>query len=361
MRWFLILAGLLAAVAVASFALSLVGDAGGKRADELPTSTATLQTLEQTTVAIGTVEPRVGAEVRVGSQVSGVVARLAVEIGDRVERGDLLVTLRADEQRAAVAALDAELAAVVAQRELAAAQLARAAGLRELLPPADLDAAQRTLEVRAAEVARTRARLDEARIALGYTEIRAPISGTVAAVSTQVGETVAASFAAPTFVTIVDLARLEIRASVDETDIGRVRSGQEVTVRVDAFAGSRLPGAVRAIYPKAELVDNVVTYIVVVDLGDAAGVELRPAMTVHVDFSLARREAVVAVPRAALFEEGERSYVVVRGADGFAARDVVAGLATARQVEIVTGLAAGDVVVADREAWRRFEEKGGGR
>jgi len=99
MRWFLILAGLLAAVAVASFALSLVGDTGGRRADELPTSTATLQTLEQTTVAIGTVEPRVGAEVRVGSQVSGVVERLAVEIGDRVERGDLLVTLRDEAQR----------------------------------------------------------------------------------------------------------------------------------------------------------------------------------------------------------------------------------------------------------------------
>jgi macrolide-specific efflux system membrane fusion protein len=357
MRWLLIVVGLLAAIAVAGVAPSLVANAGERRAEELPTATATRRTLEETAVAIGTVEPRVGAEVRVGSQVSGVVERLAVEVGDRVERGDLLVTLRAEAQRAAVAGLDAELAAAQAQRELAAAQLLRAEGLRELLSRADLDAARRTLEVRAAEVARTRARRDETRIALGYTEIRAPISGTVASVSTQVGETVAASFAAPTFVTIVDLARLEIRASVDETDIGRVRIGQEVAVRVDAFAGSRLPGAVRAVYPKAELVDNVVTYVVVVDLGAAASVELRPAMTVHVDFLLARRERVVAVPRAALFEEGERSYVVVRGADGYAERDVVAGLATTREVEIAAGLAEGDVVVADREAWRRREEE----
>jgi RND family efflux transporter MFP subunit len=357
MRWLLIGVGLLAAIAVAGVAPSLVANAGERRAAELPTATATRRTLEETAVAIGTVEPRVGAEVRVGSQVSGVVERLAVEVGDRVERGDLLVTLRDDAQRAAVAALAAELEAAEAERGLAAAQLVRAEALRELLPPADLDAAQRTLAVRRAEIARLGARLDEARIALGYTEIRAPIAGTVASVSTQVGETVAASFAAPTFVTIVDLERLEIRASVDETDIGRVRIGQEVVVRVDAFAGSRLPGAVRAVYPKAELVDNVVTYIVVVDLLEPSAHELRPAMTVHVDFPLARREDVVAVPRAALFEEGGRSFVVARGSDRWEEREVGVGLVTAREVEIVAGLAAGDVVVADRQAWRQMREE----
>jgi len=266
--------------------------------------------------------------------------------------------LRDDERRAGVEALAAELAAAEAEREFARAELTRAEGMSELLPRSDLDAARRQLAVRTADVARLRARLAEARIALGYCEIRAPISGTVASVSTQVGETVAASFAAPTFVTIVDLTRLEVRASVDETDIGRVRIGQEVTLRVDAFAGTQLPGVVRTIYPKAELVDNVVTYVVVVDFLGTEGRTLRPEMTVHVDFPLARRDDVVALPRAAVFEEAGRAWVVARDGEGWRERDVATGLATAREIEIVSGLAAGEVVIADRQAWKKYREEG---
>jgi len=356
MRWLLILAGLVVAIALVAWTPSFDSSAAKRRAADLSTTTAERRTLEQSAVAIGTVEPQVGAEVKVGSQVSGVVERLAVRIGDRVERGDLLVTLRDDERKAGIAALAAELEAAVAERKFAAAELERADGVRELLPRADLDAARRQLAVRIAEVARLEARLDEARIALGYHAIRAPIAGTVAAVSTQVGETVAASFSAPTFVTIVDLARLEVRASVDETDIGRVNVGQDVTVRVDAFAGARLPGVVRAIYPKAELVNNVVTYVVVVDVVDRRDLILRPEMTVHVDFPLARRDGVVALPRAALFDEAGRTFVVARGAGGWEEREVVAGLTTARDVEIVSGLAAGEVVIADRQAWQDLQE-----
>jgi len=328
-------------------------------AADLTTLTVGRATLVETAVALATIELQVGAEVRVGSQVSGIVDRLEVEVGDPVRAGDLLVTLRDAEQRAAVAALAAERAAAEAELDLAETQLTRARRLREtqVVPQSALDEAERALRVRRANVDSLSARLSEARITLGYTTIRAPISGTVASVSTQVGETVAASFAAPTFVTIVDLHRLEVRASVDETDIGRVRIGQEVTLRVDAFPGQRLPGRVRTVYPKAELVNNVVNYVVIVDVVDAHDLQLRPEMTVHVDLPLARRDDVVALPRGALFDEGGRQWVVAREGDGWSEREVVTGMATSQQVEIVSGLTVGDVVVADREAWRSRQEE----
>jgi HlyD family secretion protein len=212
--------------------------------------------------------------------------------------------------------------------------------------------------VRRAVAGRARAALAEAEVDLGYTVIRAPVAGTVASVSTSVGETVAASFAAPTFVTIVDLDRLEVQAYVDESDIGRVEVGQAVALRVDAFAGRELPGAVRAIYPKAELVNNVVNYVVIVDLVDRQGLLLRPEMTVHADFLLERRDDALAVPRAALVDDGARSYLIVADGSRFEERVVTTGLRTPQRIEIVSGLEEGETIVADKQAWRAWRRAG---
>jgi multidrug efflux pump subunit AcrA (membrane-fusion protein) len=163
-------------------------------------------------------------------------------------------------------------------------------------------------------------------------------------VSTYEGETVAASFAAPTFVTIVDLARLEVHAFVDETDVGRVHVGQPVTLRIDAFPGHELAGVVDAINPKAELVNNVVNYVAVVDIVGAGELEIRPEMTARVDFALERRADVVTVPRSALLREDGQTFVVVRTPDGWRRTPVQIGLATPQQVEIVAGLEEGATI-----------------
>lgn len=192
---------------------------------------------------------------------------------------------------------------------------------------------------------------------LGYTVIRAPVSGTIASVSTYEGETVAASLAAPTFVTIVDLDRLEVQAYVDETDIGKVTVGQRVAIRVDAFPGRELPGVVRAIYPKAQLVNNVVNYVVLVDIVDTQGLLIRPEMTAHVNFILEQRENVVSVPRNALLREGGQSFVIVRVGDEWRKRPVKTGLQTPQRIEIVSGLKEGETIVADKQAWKDHLEK----
>ncbi len=244
----------------------------------------------QAVVAVGILKSQVGAEVKVGSQVSGVVAKLHVEVGDPVKRGDALADLDDAQWRARVTSLDAELAAAVAELDYARSDVSRMERVSSF-SPAQVENGQRNVQVRQAMVEQARARLAEAQVQLGYTRIRAPISGTVASVSTYEGETVAAAFAAPTFVTIVDPGRLELQAYVDEHDIATVRTGQPVTFRVDAFRGRELKGTVRAVYPKPQIVNNVVNYIVVVDFAIPADLVVRPEMTAHVTFSAADGDA----------------------------------------------------------------------
>ena len=235
-------------------------------------------------VAVGIVKSQIGAEVKVGSQLSGIVAKLHVNVGDAVKRGDALAELDDAQWRARVTSLEAELAAAGAELAYARSDVSRMERVASY-SPAQVENGRRNVQVREAMMGQTRARLDEARVELGYTRIRAPIAGTVASVSTYEGETVAAAFAAPTFVTIVDLKRLELQAFVDEHDIGTVRTGERVRFRVDAFRDRDLVGTVRAIYPKPQLLNNVVNYIVIVDFENPTDLIVRPEMTAHVTFT----------------------------------------------------------------------------
>lgn len=330
---------------------------GRKVDDSLPTITVHRSNLVESTVALGTIKPKVGAEVKVGSQLSGVVAKLNVNVGDVVRKGDVLAALRDDDSRARAGTLKAQLVSAIAERDFAQSELARIERMSGLVSATDIENAGRNLKVKSAEVERTRAALSEAEILLGYTVIRAPVSGTIASVSTYQGETIAASFAAPTFVTILDLDRLEVQSYVDENDIGRVHTGQKVTLRVDAFPQNELTGVVRAIYPKAQLVNNVVNYVVIVDIIDRAGLDLRPEMTVHVNFILAEKHDVLVVPRSALLREEGRDELIVRSGDQWSVREVRTGLQTPQQIEIASGVREGDAIVSDKQAWKQKTEE----
>ena len=189
--------------------------------------------------------------------------------------------------------------------------------------------------------------------------ITAPIGGVIASVSTYEGETVAASFAAPTFVTIVDLSRLEIQSYVDETDIGKIHVGQAVSFRVDAYPDSELAGKVRAIYPKPQLINNVVNYIVIVDMEVRNGLLIRPEMTAHVNFTLAAKAKALGVPRSAVLSEGKQSFVIVRNAGQWGKQPVMIGMRTPQRLEVATGLTESQTVLADVQLWKdaRGEKK----
>ncbi|MEM7356935.1 MAG: efflux RND transporter periplasmic adaptor subunit [Acidobacteriota bacterium] len=313
---------------------------------EVETAFTGRRTLERTVLATGVIRPAVGAEIEVGSRVSGRVVDLPVRVGDRVQAGDLLARLDSKELDAGVeqAKADLELArAELAQAQSAAARQRRLAA-QEVLPAAALDVAERDLAVAVARVESRAARLRAAEINRGYSRITAPIHGVIAEVSTRRGETVAASFAAPTFVTIINLERLEVRAFVDETDIGRVFVGQSATFTVDTYSEVEIPATVTAIRPKAELQGNVVNYVVLLAYEATEGVQLRPEMTAHLRLELERRENVLIAPRRSVHRRDGRTYVNVRRDGAWAEQEVQSGWRTDGVVEILGGLEDGDVL-----------------
>src|SRR5512140_1237023 len=234
--------------------------------------------------ASGVIKPMIGAEVRVGARVAGIVQRLHVRIGDVVEKGQLLAELDDRELVARRNQTTAALRLAEANRSYARAELARMRSLaaERLLAPSNLDLAEQAYEVARQQANSAAAGVEEASTQLGYARIGAPIGGVVSAVSTQEGETVAASFASPTFVTLLDLGRLEVWAYVDETDIGRIRVGQPARFTVDTYSDHEFEGRVTSIHPQAEIRDNVINYVAVVTFIPPRDRVLRPEMTAMV-------------------------------------------------------------------------------
>jgi HlyD family secretion protein len=199
------------------------------------------------------------------------------------------------QERAAQAQLRSALAqqaAAESQTHAASAQLASAR--------AALQVAEAQLQAAAATVRQRQAAVDQARVDLEHTEIRAPVNGVVVSRSVDVGQTVAASLQAPTLFTIAeDLTRMQVEAAVDEADIGRVREGLAAGFTVDAFPGRSFLGEIVQIRKAPQVVQNVVTYTVVIAVGNPDG-SLMPGMTANVRVQVDRREDALRVPNAAL-------------------------------------------------------------
>jgi HlyD family secretion protein len=297
--------------------------------------------------ATGVIKPMTGAQVNVGSSVSGVLVRLFVQIGDHVEKGQPLAEL---DSRSLTARRDADSAALrLAEANLDYAEIdverKRELNAARILARSDLDVAERAFAVAEQQRDQARAALADSTTQLGYTKIIAPISGVVSAVSTQEGETVAASFASPTFVTLLDLSRLEVWAYVDETDIGRIRIGQSVQFTVDTYGDREFQGTVTAIHPTAEIRDNVVDYVVVVRFTAPRDFVLRPEMTTTVKVDLERHTGVLALPIRAVRKDGSRAFVLCRKAGKIEQQWVKTGIRDDSSWEIVGGLQEGDEVL----------------
>jgi RND family efflux transporter MFP subunit len=266
-----------------------------------------------------------------------------------VRRGQPLAELDERELRALREQANATLQRSEAEWRYAESDLKRKAELAgaHVISPDDLELAVRSNSVARQQVAVARAALSYAETQLDYARILAPIDGVVASVATQEGETVSASFAAPTFVTLIDLTRLEVWAYVDETDIGRIQTGQRARFTVDTYGEQEFEGTVTAVYPKAEIRDNVVDYVTVVRFEAAPDRVLRPEMTTTVRIAVALRENVPALPLSAVQWEGNRPWVwTPRAAGGGPARRwITAGARDSEFLEIADGLREGDDVL----------------
>jgi len=311
------------------------------------TVTVARRDIGSTVLATGVIRPMVGAEVQVGSRVSGILQRLNVSIGDEVQAGQILAELEDTEFQARHDQALAALETARVEDHFATVDRDRAKELhaRGVIADMELDGAERSQQVAAAALKQAEANTRSARIQLDYTVIRAPVSGVVASVSTQVGETVAASFASPTFVTIIDLDRLEIWAYVDETDIGRVEVGQRASFTVDTYTGTEFQGTVTAIQPKAEIVDNVVNYVTLIEIGPTEGKILRPEMTTTVNIVLEGREDILTLPNGAVRRDAEGLFAFVPGPQGLERRAIRTGYRGGDYTELLEGLEEGDQVV----------------
>lgn len=274
--------------------------------------------------------------------------------------------LGAPEERAryALAAADASLASAQAQLDelLAGAdddQL-RAAQASVTTAVAQRDAAQAQLDLTLAgptpeqmetvqaSVADARVALAQARLRLEKATLTAPVAGAVTFVGVQPGEIANAS---QPVIVLSDLATLEVKVSLDETDVVEVSVGQEVRVRVDAFPGVEMMGEVTYIAPVAQELSGVVLYPVIVQLtlpGPSASAQIpsvRAGMTADVSIVTASREHALIVPLRAIKTEGERAYVDRLVGDQLQRVPVSLGLMTDAEVEITDGLSTGDTVV----------------
>src|SRR5438477_1758255 len=151
-----------------------------------------------------------------------------------------------------------------------------------------------------AQVDQKTAALAQAQANLDYTTVRAPVDGVVVSRAVDVGQTVAASLQAPTLFTIAqDLTKMQVETSVDEADLGRIKLEDRATFTVDAFSGQTFVGVVTQIRKAAQIVQNVVTYTVVISVDNPGG-RLLPGMTANVKLVYAERPDVLKVPNAAL-------------------------------------------------------------
>jgi len=206
--------------------------------------------------------------------------------------------------RGAGAEADAERAEFAAQVARAALRAAEAQALQAAAQITAAEAAARTAEAQVerarADVGSRIAQRAQVQVDLDRATIRAPIDGVVVSRNVNLGQTVAASLQSPTlFVIADDLARMELWATVDEADIGRVAKGQPASFSVAAWPGRTFPGTVKEIRLAAQTVQNVVTYTVVVEAGNRDGL-LLPGMTATIRIVTDRRENVLRVPNAAL-------------------------------------------------------------
>ncbi len=293
----------LAALALVVVAGASYGYWRSRAADEGPRyrfSTVERGDVEYLVSSTGKLEPV--TKVAVGTQVSGIISEILVDFNDRVEKGQVVARIDPTLLESAVRDAQANLARNLAQLQQLESEYNRIEKLYGdgLVSQTEYDTAKYSLEVGRETVSSSEIALARARQNLSYATIYAPISGTVIERNVDVGQTVAASFSAPQLFLIAnDLRKMQILATVDESDIGRIREGQTVRFRVSAYPDRTFDGTVRQVRLQSTLVENVVNYTVVIDVDNPERL-LLPGMTATVDFFVQAARGVLKVQNAAL-------------------------------------------------------------
>ena len=254
--------------------------------------------------------------VQVGTQVSGTIQKLYVDYNSRVKKGQAIAEIDPSLFNASVEQSRGNFLSAEANLQKAKVTLADAERTINrnkklladgIISQSDFDLAETALQsaqtsVKAAEgsVAQTHGSLMQSKTNLNYSVIRSPVDGVIISRAIDVGQTVAASFQTPTLFTIAqDLTKMQIEVSVDEADISRIALDQNATFTVDSYPEQSFKGKVVQIRSAPIITQNVVTYIVVVNV-DNSELKLKPGMTANVSVEVARKDDVLKLPPSAL-------------------------------------------------------------
>ncbi|MEO6353921.1 MAG: efflux RND transporter periplasmic adaptor subunit [Burkholderiaceae bacterium] len=288
--------------------------------------------LTLTVTANGTLQPT--RSVSIGSELSGTVARVLVDVNDQAKKGQVLVeldTAKLNDQivrsRAALAAANAAVAQAVATVKESQSNLARLEEVSRLsggkVPSkAELDSGRATLARAQANALSANANVVSARATLSTDEtnlskasIRSPIEGVILTRTVDPGNAVAASLQAVTLFTVAeDLHQLRLQVNVDEADVGSVKVGQKASFTVSAYANRKYPATITRVAFGSTITDNVVTYITYLDV-DNTDLSLRPGMTATATITAIERRDVLLVPNTALRFTPTQSAITVGATD----------------------------------------------
>lgn len=257
-------------------------------------------TITQTVTATGTINPV--ALINVGSQVSGTVVELKADFNDHVKKGQVLLKLDPTIFNAQIRQVEAGLASAQASMRLAQANYDRNQRLvaQNYISSLTLDQSRRELDVAKANIKLSEAQLARAQADLDNSVIRAPIDGVIIKRTIDLGQTVAASFTTPNLFQIAkDLTKMQIDTSVSEADVGALKDGTPARFVVDAYPDREFDASMRQFRLAANVVQNVVTYNVVLDVENKDEL-LKPGMTAQVRLVTGNRPDVLRIPTAAL-------------------------------------------------------------
>ncbi len=314
--------------------------------------------IDKSITCLGTLQPV--DYVDVGAQVSGQLKQVLVEIGDRVEEGQLLAVIdsssyesRVEEDRAEIASLQAQLSQAQAELALARLQNERNIQLRSLdfLSQSELDASASVLAVAQAKIASIEAQIRKAQSALAgdltdlkHTKIHAPMSGMVIDQTTLEGETINANQAAPKILRIANVQTMTVETEVAEADIVLIKPGMTAWFTILGLSGRRWEGSVRQILPTPETKNDVVLYKALIDAPNSAGI-LMTEMTAQVYFILEKARNALLAPLSAVRWTDGRAFLDILDKGQVRQVPVETGVQGRTEIEITSGVREGDLIV----------------
>jgi HlyD family secretion protein len=332
----------------------------GNKNEQYRTEKVDRGTITMTVTATGTLSAV--TTVQIGSQVSGVIAALHADFNSRVTKGQLLAELDPTPFQQTVEQRQADLTKSKIEAANSRISYDRASRLVKsgLSPQADLDSARAAYEEANAQVQQSVAALNQSLTNLKYTKIISPIDGVVVDRQYDIGQTVAASFSAPTLFSIAqDMTKMQVQADVDQSDIGRIAVGQTARFTVDSYPDQEFRGRIAQIRLNATVSQNVVTYPVIIEVPNPDE-KLRPKMTANVTIDVASVPDVLRIPNSALRFKPDTAALPAKPATTSATSTATETAQTAQtQTAATTGGATSDQRAARRRQRMEAGQPGG--